>query len=97
MSYCRNARLEILTTTKDLHTLPETFTDEWASEIARAALMYLSRHYVAGADLSVLGPREARATAAATASDARAYREAMRGYVRAGLRAFGEAGEGSAA
>ena len=74
--------------TKDLRTLPEAFTDEWATEIARAALMHLSRHYVAGADLSVLGPWEDRVTAAAVAENPRAYREAMRGYVRAGLRAF---------
>jgi hypothetical protein len=78
----------MLTATKDLRTLPEAFTDEWATEIAQAALMYLSRHYVAGADLSVLGPWEDRVTAAAVAEDPRAYREAMRGYVRAGLRAF---------
>lgn len=86
-----------MTATKELRALPETFTDEWASEMARAALMHLSRHYVAGADLSLLGPWEDRVTAASNAGDAHAYREAMRGYVRAGLRAFGEAGEGSAA
>ncbi len=81
----------------DLRTLPEVFTDEWASEMARAALLYLAQHYVAGADLSVLEPWEGRVTAAAVEGDARAYREAMRGYVRAGLKAFGEASGGEAA
>ena len=76
-----------------LRVLPEAYTDEWACEVARAALLYLARHYVAGADLSALGPWEERATAAAVAGDARAYRDAMRGYVRAGLRAFQEAEE----
>lgn len=83
--------------TADLRTLPETFTDEWASEMARAALMHLSRHYVAGADLSVLGPWEDRVTAAAVEGDAHAYREAMRGHVKAGLMAFDEARGGEAA
>ena len=77
----------------DLHVLPDTFTGEWASEIARAALLYLSRHYVEGADLSVLAPFEDQVNAAARDGDARAYRDAMRGYVRAGLRAFQEASE----
>ncbi len=81
----------------DLRTLPDEFTDEWASKMARAALLYLSRHYVAGADLAVLAPWEDRVTAAAVEGDARAYREAMRGYVRAGLKAFEEARGGEAA
>ena len=81
----------------DLRTLPEAFTDEWASEMARAALLYLAQHYVPGADLSVLEPWEDRVNAAAVEGDARAYREAMRGYARAGLKAFGEAGGGEAA
>ena len=86
-----------MASTVDLRTLPEAFTDEWASEMARAALLYLAQRYVAGADLSVLEPWEDRVTAAAVEGDARAYREAMRGYVRAGLNAFGEAGGGEAA
>ena len=81
----------------DLRTLPEAFTDEWASEMARAALLYLAQRYVAGADLSVLEPWEDRVTAAAVEGDAHPYREAMRGYVRAGLRAFEETGEAGAA
>ena len=80
-----------MASTEDLRTLPEAFTDEWASEIARAALLYLARRYVACADLSVLEPWEDQVNAAAAAGDARAYRDAMRGYVRAGLRAFEEA------
>lgn len=87
----------MMSATKDLRTLPEMFTNEWAAAIARAALMYLSRHYVAGADLSVLEPWEDRVTAAAVEGDARAYREAMRGYVKAGLRSFEEARGGEAA
>ena len=83
--------------TVDLRTLPDEFTDEWACEMARAALLYLAQRYVEGADLSVLEPWEDQVTAAAAAGDARAYREAMRGYVRAGLRAFGEARGGEAA
>lgn len=76
---------------EDLRVLPETYTDEWACEMARAALLYLSEHYVAGADLSALEPWEGQANAAATAGDAEGYRDAMRGYVRAGLAAFEEA------
>jgi hypothetical protein len=87
----------MLTATKDLRTLPDAFTDEWASEMARAALLYLAQRYVAGADLSVLEPWEDLVTAAAVDGDAHAYREAMRGYVRAGLRAFEEACGGEAA
>ncbi len=86
-----------MASTVDLRTLPEAFTDEWASEMARAALLYLAQRYVAGADLSVLEPWEDRVTAAAVEGDAHAYREAMRGYVRAGLRAFEEACGGEAA
>ena len=86
-----------MASTADLRTLPEVFTDEWACEMARAALLYLAERYVAGADLSVLEPWEDRVTAASNAGDAHAYREAMRGYVRAGLRAFEEARGGEAA
>ena len=87
----------MLTATKDLRTLPDAFTDEWASEMARAALLYLAQRYVAGADLSVLEHWEDLVTAAAVEGYAHAYREAMRGYVRAGLRAFEEARGGEAA
>ena len=87
----------MLTATKDLRTLPDAFTDEWASEMARAALLYLAQRYVAGADLSVLESWEDLVTAAAVDGDAHAYREAMRGYVRAGLRVFEEACGGEAA
>lgn len=72
-------------------TLPDEFCVEWASEIARTALKHLARHYVEGADLSGLEVWEERADAAAQSGDVLAYRNAMRGYVRAGLAAFRKA------
>ena len=77
-------------------TLPEEFCTEWASEIARTALRHLARHYVEGADLSGIEAWEERADAAARGGDVLAYRDAMRGYVRAGLAAFRKARGGAA-
>lgn len=63
---------------------------EWAAELASRALRSLSEHYIENTDLSVLEPWADRIDAAAMAKDRRGYREAIRGYVNAGLEAFEE-------
>lgn len=50
------------------------------------ALRYLADHYVEGTDLSTLDALEDRLEDAYAAGDLEVYREAIRAYVRAGLR-----------
>lgn len=69
---------------------------EWAGDLMSKALRYLNERYVEGADLSVLGEWHDEIVAAGIAEDQERYRKAIRGYVRAGLRAFDQARKGAA-
>lgn len=63
------------------------------------ALRYLAERYVEGTDLSALDALEDRLEDAYAAGDLGVYREAIREYVKAGLREIGRAqhGRGTAA
>jgi hypothetical protein len=71
--------------------LPESpaakWDSEWAGELASEEVRRLAKRCVDGADLSVLEPWHEKVDAATEAEDRRAYREALRGYVKAGLEA----------
>jgi hypothetical protein len=56
--------------------------------LMRDALRFLNEHYVEGANLSVLDPHENRINEAYHTAALKAYRGAIRDYVRAGLREF---------
>ncbi len=62
----------------------------------RKALRYRNERYVEDAGLSGLGPWHDEIVAAGIAEDWERYREAVRGYVRAGLRALDQAQKGAA-
>lgn len=66
----------------------EPWDTEWAGELMSRALRYLNERYVEDADLSGLGSWHDEIVAAGVAEDLERYRKAVRGYVRAGLRAF---------
>jgi hypothetical protein len=90
---------EELMTTEVLRKLREHKAEllkllEWNDEVADAlfqeALASLAKHYVKGSDLSVLDPWDGRINEAYDLEDMGALRLALRGYVQAGLAAFGE-------
>jgi hypothetical protein len=59
--------------------------------LMRDALLYLGERYVEGADLSGQDEWEDRINGAYPDGDQEEFRAAVRGYVKAGLRAFREA------
>ncbi len=61
---------------------------EWAAELTSRACRILQEHYVAGVDHSVFEPWAEKIDAAAEAEDRKAYREAVNGYLNAGLEAI---------
>ena len=75
---------------------PGAWDTEWAGDLMSKALRYLNERYVEGADLSGLGPWHDEIVAAGIAEDQERYRKAVRGYVRAGLRAFEQSRKGAA-
>ncbi|MGF1472107.1 MAG: hypothetical protein ACFB50_10250 [Rubrobacteraceae bacterium] len=72
------------------NTAAATWDVEWAGELASRALRHLAGLYVGGADLSVLEEWEEKIIGAGVAEDRKAYRSAIREFVRAGVRAFEE-------
>lgn len=64
--------------------------------LLRDALRYLDARHVDGADLSLLDPWEERVNEAYEAEPPEAFREAIRGFVRAGRAAFRAKGRGAA-
>jgi hypothetical protein len=73
-----------------------TWDTEWAGELAEKALRYLQERHVPGADLTALEPFDEEVVAAGFAEDRHRYRQAVREYVKAGLREFDRAREAAA-